>query len=212
MLIISASNVKKTKKDSQSLVIARTLKNLLDDGKKKTEILDLRKYTLTPCIMCEKCVKTGKCVRGDDFNKIAKKILQHRNIVIVCPHYAGIPSKLMMFLEKLQEISYLKQCSRQKDAYPLKNAFSAVIAHGGMTDNYDELYAKNVITPLGNALKAVGFEYLNDSITLSLTVGVKQYFEKRDKRSVCFLKESDTEKINCILKELVTAIKNRREQ
>lgn len=202
MLILSASNVKKTKKKSQSLVIAMALKDTLKEYDISAEVIDLRKYELTPCIMCEKCVKSGKCVRGDDYNKLAKKIIKHRNIIIVCPHYAGIPSKIMMLLEKMQEVCYLKACTKQKDAYPLKGAYAAVIAHGGMIENYDALYTANIITPLGNALKAVAYDYINDTTEEPLCIGVKQYFEKRERQSVCFLKENDMKKIRNVVKEL----------
>lgn len=210
MLIISASNVKKTKKNSQSLLLATTLQKSLRDNDIDSDILDLRDYELTPCIMCEKCVKSGKCVRGDDYNKVYKKILKHKDIAVICPHYAGIPAKLMMLLEKIQEVCYLKSCTKQKDAYPLKGSVAAIIAHGGMTEGYEGLYNSNIVVPLGNALKALGMVVVNDTITIPLTVGVKQYFEKRESKSVCYLKENDNEVIRKVISELVNALKKDR--
>jgi hypothetical protein len=55
------------------------------------------------------------------FNYLNEQIAKHGSYIIVAPHYAGIPSKLIMIIEKLLEISYLKYYSGVKDAYPLKN-------------------------------------------------------------------------------------------
>jgi multimeric flavodoxin WrbA len=190
MLIISAGNVAPSGERSQSLLVARSMGSLLRERGLDPLIVDLRRYRLEPCDMCEGCASDGSCVKGDDFNALARLWREHGELAIVCPHYAGIPSKLVALIEKVQENSYLASC-QGKTRYPPKKAI--VLAHGGMTEDFEKLYEANLITPLSNMLTSAGCKVLNEGMEERLCFGVKAYREERDPCSVCYGKDDDVE-------------------
>jgi len=116
-----------------------------------------------------------------------------------------------MLLEKLQEISYLAYCAKSKNMPLLSGAKAVIVAHGGMTENFEALYKQNLIIPLGNALKGMGMTVLNDAIEQPLCFGVKKYLTVRDKKSVCFAKENDNEEMKHVVGLLVEAVKGYQE-
>lgn len=205
MLIICATNISTSGDHSQSIMAAMELKRLLTDQFPSIGITDLRDYSIDFCIMCEKCADTGKCCFSDDFNRFKSLWDTTEDVVIISPHYAAVPAKLTAIMEKLQEISYLKYCTGVAADSPKR---ITIIAHGGMTEGYDELYKAGVITPLSNMLKAMGHNVLNDQSATPLCFGVKAYHQTRDDNSHCFRKENDTSKCReIILKatELISA-------
>ncbi len=196
MLILSASNVVRTQNQSQSLQVANKLKDLLSGAFSGIEVADLREYPVRSCTMCEACVPDGQCVQADRSNELIRLMREHDTLVIVCPHYAGVPSQLMALFEKVQEHWYLEH-SQGREA-PGLDKF-AVIAHGGMTEGYEEAYKANLLTPLLNIGRSMGCTILNDDIPESLCFGVKAYRMDRDPGSVCVAKDNDTEKADRII-------------
>lgn len=199
MLVVCASNVSRTKNNSLSLIVARKLQYKLTQIYDKVKVIDLRSHKLKPCKMCENCITVWKCTKRDDFNYLNEQIAKHDSHIIVTPHYAGIPSKLIIIIEKLQEISYLKYCSGVKDAYPLKNRPVCIIAHGGLTENYETVYEDDIIRPLSSMLKAIGLNVLNENTKIKICFGTKRYYSEREPGSACFRKDNDEERIKRII-------------
>lgn len=197
MLIISASNVSRSGENSQSLAAAHRIHDLLLEKGRDSLVLDLRRFRIEPCDMCEGCAGDGLCVKDDDFNALNRLWMEHETLVFVCPHYAGIPSKLVAMIEKIQEMSYLGYCQGRKGAKARK---ALVIAHGGMTESFEELYRSNLITPLSNMLKSAGCKVLNEGIPEPLCFGVKAYHEERDQGSCCYRKDDDLERREAIIR------------
>lgn len=193
MLIISASNVSTSREKSKSLQVATKIKNGLNQIKNEIEIIDLRDFQLSFCIMCEKCNSIQKCVQDNDFNEIFEKWKKHDQIILVVPHYALIPSKLLCMFEKIQEIYYLNYCSGKQNNQ-VKNVM--IIAHGGMTENFEDVYMNNIIKPLKGIIESIGSKVENDIISKDLCFGVKKYFDTKDINSLCIAKEDDEEKEN----------------
>jgi len=71
-------------------------------------IAELRNLILEPCTGCGSCAATNRCVTGDDFNSLYDELIVSDVIFFVSPHYAPIPAKLAAFLEKAEEIAFLK--------------------------------------------------------------------------------------------------------
>lgn len=175
--IISASNVSTSGLNSISLrtcgIIKAKLKEKYDDI--STEIVDLRDYSISPCDMCEGCSETRKCIKDNDFNALWNKLETIDGFIVVCPHYASIPAKFIIMMEKIQELFYLQYCKGSKEPFLLKGKKAGVIAHGGMLENYENLYRENIIVPLTNMLRAVGMDVVNTREEDPLCFGVKGY-------------------------------------
>lgn len=206
MLIISASNVSTTTDKSQSLVVAYRIAAKLQNTTNDIEVLDLRDYVLKPCFMCEKCIKDWQCIWNDNFSQIQDKMAQHDGFIIISPHYAGIPSKLMMLIEKLQEMSYLKYCTGTENTASMAGKYVCIVAHGGMTEDYERIYTENIIKPLSNMLGGIGMKVLNEKCEKPLCFGVKKYYQDKDDNSVCFRKDNDDEKVAEVIQRVEALI------
>lgn len=64
------------------------------------EIVELKNLNLIPCRDCMKCLDSRRCAKDEAFNRINEKIIACDVLFIVSPHYAPIPAKLCLFLEK----------------------------------------------------------------------------------------------------------------
>ena len=103
ILCISASNrIRAVETNSY-----RKCKIILDEAEKhisdmQGEIIEMQRHTLCPCNDCSECLNSRRCSADDDFNIIYEKIIACDILFIVSPHYASIPAKLIMLLEKWQ--------------------------------------------------------------------------------------------------------------
>lgn len=155
---ISASNVENARQHSAS---TRTCELVRDLFRKEylpgaqVNIVRLLDYEFTPCRMCGECFVGGECTRDADFNEIYALLRASDAVFVVCPHYAHIPAKLTMLLEKLQEICYLNACANAEYRFPLYCKPVALIAHGGQTEDALPYYRRALLEPLANAFAAV---------------------------------------------------------
>jgi multimeric flavodoxin WrbA len=203
MLILSASNVAPTKEDSRSLRIARLVAESLESEKGiSSEVIDLRDYRISPCVMCMGCAETGRCVQDDDFNALYARWLSHDRAIFIVPHYAGVPSKLVAATEKMQELYYLAYCLGKATAL---GKDVALVAHGGMTGDCTATYTANILNPLSFMLKNIGCEIRNEKISLPLCFAVSQYHADKDSFGICFRKDDDDETAARVIDALVAS-------
>jgi len=143
-------------------------KVVLDEAKKcipdmESEIIELKNFTLNPCRDCMGCIDNKRCATDDAFNHIYEQIIACDVLFIVTPHYAPIPAKLCMLLEKMEEITFYrweKDTSYKSEVYGIK---TAVIAHGGGSGNEvaqaggvsQKDYKAMVNDPIANALHTI---------------------------------------------------------
>ena len=129
----------------------------------KGEIIELKNIDLSPCRDCMGCLNTRRCVTDDAFNRIYEKIVVSDAIFIITPHYAPIPAKLCMLLEKMEEITFYrweKDTSYKSEVYGIK---TGVIGHGGGSGNEvaqaggvsQKDYKAVVNDPIANALDTI---------------------------------------------------------
>lgn len=107
VLCISASNILHSKGNSISQILCSNISEILSEKEIMCEIVDLRDFRLHPCIGCGKCFENKRCSNDTDFNTIYEKVIESHAIFFVSPHYAPIPAKLSMMLEKMEEITFL---------------------------------------------------------------------------------------------------------
>jgi len=155
---ISASNVENARQHSASTRTCELVRDLLlqtDLPGAQVDILRLLDYEFTPCRMCGTCFVGGECTRDPAFAEIFTRLQASDAIFIVCPHYAPIPAKLTMILEKMEEICYLNACANPDYRFPLHGKPVGIIAHGGQTDVALPYYRRALLEPLANALTSV---------------------------------------------------------
>lgn len=152
---ISASNVLHSGEQSTSLKVCRKIAEILADRRNNAEIIELRNFSLSPCIGCGKCYENNRCQRDQGFNQIYDKLLQADGVVFVSAHYAPIPAKLCILLEKAEEICFLhwwRDSTYQGELFGLP---VAIVSHGGGSVGALESYRAMVNDTIANALNTI---------------------------------------------------------
>lgn len=162
ILCIAASNVRKARENSSSTKIGEMVKEMIlaEVPQAEVQIMPLLDYDLKPCEMCGGCYHANKCVMDDDFNEIYTAFESTDGIIIVTPHYALAPAKLVMLLEKIQERGYFAWITKEPERFTLAGKPLAVIGHGGSSQNFENLYRRNLLDGVGGAFEATGFRII----------------------------------------------------
>ncbi|OPJ62895.1 NAD(P)H-dependent oxidoreductase [Clostridium oryzae] len=152
---ISASNIKHAVKNSTSLKTCKIIKDLLKmkvSDHVDVEIIPLVNYELESCIGCGSCFQKDVCVHDESFNRIYQILVKSDALFIVSAHYAPIPSKLSMLLEKIEQLAFLKRFNNENYRSPLFNKPVGIVAHGGGTEEIIKYYKEPVLDSIWNAL------------------------------------------------------------
>ncbi|MDR0287996.1 MAG: NAD(P)H-dependent oxidoreductase [Clostridiales bacterium] len=160
ILCISASN--NFRPGIQETSSYRICKAILEEAKKlgkdiAGEIMELKNQKLNPCIDCIECFGTKRCAIDTVFNQIYVKIIACDFLFIVTPHYAPIPAKLCMLLEKMESITF-EPWNRDNGYHSeVFGIPTAVISHDGGSDDDQarKEYKKIVNDPIANALATI---------------------------------------------------------
>jgi len=187
VLSISAANMVHAKKESISLeaclIIERIIKTRLAGNDIQMENIRLVDAGLSPCTGCGKCFKMNKCWNDDCFNNIYSRIAQSDALFIVSPHYAPIPAKLCMLLEKMEQISFLNRF-HDINHYPIVYKVPVgIIAHGGSsTEAALRSYKEMVLDTIANALQTVMMDVvgLDEEWPTGIAFPVKEVLRDED--------------------------------
>jgi multimeric flavodoxin WrbA len=148
---------------STSLIACQLIEKIIKTKLKRdaitVDIIRLADAELSPCTGCGQCFETGKCAVDDNFNNIYAQMIDADAVFIVSPHYAPIPAKLSMLLEKMEQISFLHwfQDNSYKTAMYKKPV--GIIAHGGGSEKgMLRSYKAMVLDTIANALQTAGMD------------------------------------------------------
>ncbi len=157
-ICISASNMVHSGEDSVSMAICRKIEDILHIAGADTETVDLRRYDLSPCTGCGGCHGTRRCENDPDFNRLYEKLVDADGAVFVSPHYAPIPAKLCMLLEKMEEITFLHWWRDSAYRSEVYGKPAGIISHGGGSDWALKSYKAMVNDTIANALDTIQFK------------------------------------------------------
>ncbi|MDE6846396.1 MAG: NAD(P)H-dependent oxidoreductase [Lachnospiraceae bacterium] len=179
---ISASNIIHSNAHSISKIFCDKVAEILKAKNIECEMIDLRNYSLHPCIGCGKCFDSKRCCSDTDFNKIYDKIVKVNAVFFISPHYAPIPAKLCMLLEKMEEITFLhwwKDNTYQSEVYGLP---VGIISHGGGSDWALKSYKAMVNDTIANALDTIQCKVIpyNAVWNTGISLSVQNVIEKDD--------------------------------
>jgi multimeric flavodoxin WrbA len=186
---ISAANVEGARDNSASVHACEIVRERVLAGHQDAavEIVPLLDFEMNPCRMCGQCLKTERCARDDAFNQVFEKMIAADGLFIVVPHYAPLPSKLMMLAEKLEEIYFINWCDHPGYRFPLDQKPAGVIGHGGQKMQEDTLayYEKTLVEPVANSLRSVSMRVigLDGGCAQAASHGVTFGIQKLSKRA-----------------------------
>jgi len=177
VLCISASNIIHKEKG----ISFKICKIALNELRKKYDIIEetiieLKKYNFEPCTGCGKCFFSNRCIIEDDFNLIYGKIIENELIIIVSPHYAPIPAKLVALLEKMEQITFLKWGKDNTYKSEVYGKCALIISHGGGELWALDSYKKMVNDTIANALDTIQIKVipLNEEWKTGISIPIKK--------------------------------------
>lgn len=135
--------------------------------------------------MCGRCLGSNQCPYDPSFNQLFSKMTEATGIFIVAPHYALIPAKLTIILEKLQEFAYLHSYNELPGPFILTGKPVGLVIHGGMLENSKIIkhYEKTLLGPVANAVKGVGMRIVpaNANNSKGVVFGIKEIIKPAGK-------------------------------
>jgi multimeric flavodoxin WrbA len=207
IVCISSSNIKHARENSTSVKACELIKNMIDKrihSEIDVETILLVDYELKPCTGCGGCFKVNKCVYDDNFNKIYSLLSVADGLFIVSPHYAPIPAKLNILLEKVEQLAFLKRFNNEQYRSPLFGKPLGIVGHGGGTEEIIKHYKIPVLDTITNALsypvemKVIG---IDNGYPNGIVFPVKSV--KKDKDCIFPIQEYDWQDIEYRLTPLV---------
>lgn len=209
VICISASNIVNSGSNSTSIKICNSIKNYLSLKEITCEIIDLREYRITPCIGCGKCYESKRCCVDKDFNAIYNKLTQANAIFFVSPHYAPIPAKLSMLLEKMEQITFLHWWKDNTYKSEVYNIPAGIVSHGGGSDWALLSYKAMVNDTIANALDTIQCKVVpytdewNTGISLPVDkVGEEDSIFPVQKYDWEAMERKIAEYVNCVMQEI----------
>lgn len=204
LLSISFSNVEPFRDQSASTRVCQMAGEIASKNSVvETEVLPLLDYEMNPCRMCGKCLGTHRCIRDEAFNQVYKKIQEADAVLVVVPHYAFVPSKLVMIGEKLQEMAFLHYCQDRNYRSPVQGKPLGVVAHGGQPANAVPYYQTALVEPVAKVFASGGMQPVaaGDNLPYGVAFGVSALRMPED--SIFCEIEHDWESIRMAITPLV---------
>jgi multimeric flavodoxin WrbA len=182
---ISASNIERAREHSTSTRTCELIQELLRveyAPHAQVEIVRLIDYEFRPCQMCGECFRLDRCCRDEAFNEVYDRLIAADGIFIVSPHYAPIPSKLVMLFEKLEEMVFLRTCDDPLYRFTLHKKPVGIIGHGGQTEEALSYYKTALLDPIATALMAVQMHVVgaNEKWPYGVAFGIQNIYPEND--------------------------------
>lgn len=155
LVLISAANMRHARENSTSTRICSVLQSIAEEEAGlplTTDLIRLVDYALQPCDGCGACYTRGQCAQDAVFNDLYRRICQADALFVVAAHYAPIPARLCMLLEKMEQIAFLPRFHEETRHSPLYHRPAGIVAHGGGTEAIYRAYRGVVIDTIWNAL------------------------------------------------------------
>lgn len=185
ILCISAANIEPARHTSASVRACELIRSIIQDDLKlphQVEIMPLIEYRMQSCVMCGECLSAGRCTRDEAFNHVFDAMQRADAIFVVCPHYAPLPSKMMILLEKLEEMAFLNFSTNRTYRSPFYGKPVGLVAHGGQTAESLPYYKTALLDPLATAFASCSFKVVGteEPWTNGVTFGITSLTMPKD--------------------------------
>ena len=155
IVCISASNIRHARTTSTSTKVCQLIVEILASAASPgftSDVIPLVDYELTPCHGCGGCYTTAACRHDAVFNALYARVIQADALFVVAAHYAPIPAKLCMLLEKMEQLAFLPRFHDEGRHSPLYHKPVGIIGHSGNTEAFLAGYKGPVLDTIANAL------------------------------------------------------------
>lgn len=156
IVAVSAANICHARCRSTSTQVCALIRQILQEEclvDITLDIIALVDYELKPCTGCGRCFETGRCCQDTTFNNLYARMVKGDALFFVAAHYAPIPSKLCMLLEKVEQTAFLPRFHDESLHSPLYQKPAGIIGHcGGTAEMIGRGYKAMILDTIANAL------------------------------------------------------------
>jgi len=94
--------------------LLKTAMQALHDEGYSTEIIYIRNLKYSPCLGCNACSKTGKCVQKDDIQYLQERLVAADRIIVAAPiFFMGLNAQMKAVIDRMQTFWALKYVFKQ---------------------------------------------------------------------------------------------------
>ncbi|MCK9152410.1 flavodoxin family protein [Methanobacterium alcaliphilum] len=112
-----------------AFLVEKAMQSAEENGA-ETEIIQLGKSNINPCIACNKCKETGNCSIDDDMESILENLSSAEGIIIGSPVYFGnVTAQTKMFIDRSRPL---------RAGFQLKNKVGGAISVGASRNGGQE--------------------------------------------------------------------------
>ncbi|MBN2181817.1 MAG: flavodoxin family protein [Sedimentisphaerales bacterium] len=98
----------------------------------QTEYIRLTDYNIGPCIECNACYSTGKCIIEDDYQQILEKIINTDRLIFATPiFFMTVCAQAKMLIDRGQCLWAYKYVLKKQLFNPKRDRRAMIIAVGG---------------------------------------------------------------------------------
>ena len=96
------------------------------------EYLNVNDYKIGPCIECNSCYKTGRCVLKDDYPQIVEKILRADRLIFAAPmFFMNVCAQAKLLIDRGQCFWSEKYVLKKENINSTRDCRAMIIATGG---------------------------------------------------------------------------------
>ncbi len=107
----------------------------------QTEIIEISKLEISPCLHCDGCLKEGQCVIDDDMQSIYPKLREADRIIIASPmFFMGLTAQIKALIDRCQALWAIKYVLKQplaQNSGGERRALFLSVGGTGFKDNFD---------------------------------------------------------------------------
>ena len=120
----------------------------------EVEIIVPAELSFSPCLACEKCRKTGRCVLSDGAEEAYRLLLSCQGLVVATPvYFRGPPARLKALVDRAQFL-YFRRYELREAGLPQGRPALLLLVAAGEEERQFQLLAEQ----LSPWLSTVGFE------------------------------------------------------
>lgn len=119
------------RKNGNTSFLLRTILKTLEEKNVDVEIIYLKDYKIGPCIGCECCSDSFKCIIKDDYNEIVEKLYEADGIILGSPTYwYSVTSDMKKFIDRSYSLIRFPKTNRTQwtSAFQDSGKCGAVVA------------------------------------------------------------------------------------
>ncbi len=122
---------------NSDLLLKKTLEGAESAGG-TVEYLNLNDYKINPCIECNSCYKTGRCIAKDDYHQVLEKLLRTDRLIFATPvFFMSVCAQAKALIDRGQCLWVEKHILKKEKPHHDRRAMIIAVGGSRSTKQYE---------------------------------------------------------------------------